>query len=582
MNWKQIAFLLLTGCAAWAQNITTVAGNSSWGLVYNVKLDAAGNMYVADQTKHQVYKVDPRGTVTVIAGTGRAGYSGDGGQATAAQLNAPSDAIPAPDGSVYIADTSNDRIRKIAPNGIITTIAGTSPAGFAGDGGAATAARLNGPFALLLDSAGNLYFTDYLNYRVRRISPSGTITTIAGSGRLSLSGDGGPATAADGAPMWMAFGPDGSLYLTDDGDARFFGNSRVRRVAPNGTISTVAGTGVDGFSGDGGQARSAQFRSVGGVAVDSNGNIFISDPLNGRIRRVDPNTGIITTFAGTGTAGAGGDGGPAIQAQLNLPFGMTTDPQGNVYVADRNNLKIRRIDAVAFEAVPQFQSQDVRTLGTAVSSVSPGALVTIDGRNLSSGVTGLVTAPTLPLPGSLSGSFVTMDGIRAPVYSVANNGGLEQLIVQAPWELAGRGAVAVVVNNGRAASAQVSVTVKGVQPSLILLDGVQAAALHGDGTLVHAMSGATAGESILLLGRALGAVDPAPANGAADVDARLLSAPSVTIGGSPAEVTSAGLVAGFVGVYQMTVIVPQVGAGMAEVTLSVDGTSAVPARLAVK
>lgn len=243
--------------AIWGQTITSVAGNSSWGLVYNVSLDAAGNLYVADGGRHQVYKIDSFGATTVIAGTGRAGFSGDGALATAALLNTPQGTAVAPDGTIYVADNANDRIRKIAPNGIVTTIAG-SVGGFMGDGGPASSARLNGPVSLALDTAGNLYVTDVLNFRIRKIAPNGIISTIAGTGRFSLSGDGGPATAADAYPCWLAVGPDGSIYFTDDGDARSNGNKRIRRVAPNGIISTVAGTGVAGFTGDGGPATAAQ------------------------------------------------------------------------------------------------------------------------------------------------------------------------------------------------------------------------------------------------------------------------------------------------------------------------------------
>lgn len=216
------------------QTITTVAGNSTWGPVYNVSVDAAGNLFVADQGKHVVYKVDRLGATTVVAGTGTRGYSGDGALATNAQLNAPTGTAIAPDGTLYIADFANDRIRKVAPNGIITTIAG-SLGGFTGDGGPATAARINAPLSLALDAAGNLFLTDSANLRIRKIAANGVITTVAGTGRFSRSGDGGPATSADSAPGWLALGPDGSIYFTDDGDARFNGNKRVRKVAPNGS-----------------------------------------------------------------------------------------------------------------------------------------------------------------------------------------------------------------------------------------------------------------------------------------------------------------------------------------------------------
>ena len=318
---------LLLGLAwtAQAQTITTVAGNSTWGQVYNVAVDNAGNLYVPDYTKHVVYKVDTLGATTTFAGNGRGGYSGDGALATNAMLNLPLGTAVAPDGTVYITDSGNDRIRKVAPNGIITTIAG-SVAGFAGDGGPASAARLNGPASIVLDSSGNLFFTEIVNWRVRKIAANGTISTVAGTGRCQTqSGDGGFATSADSCPCWLALGPDGSIYFTDDGDGRLFAFARVRKVGTNGIITTVAGTGVSGFSGDGGPAASAQLRSTSGVAVDSTGNIYISDANGARIRKVDTG-GIINSFAGTGVSGAGGDGGPAISAQVKSSIMRRTLP----------------------------------------------------------------------------------------------------------------------------------------------------------------------------------------------------------------------------------------------------------------
>ena len=190
--------LMIASASLWAQTVTTVAGNSTWGLFYAQSVDAAGNIYVADSTKHYVYKIDTLGSTTILAGTGRAGYSGDGALATTAQLNGPIATAVAPDGSLYISDQGNDRIRKISPTGIITTIAG-SVGGFTGDGGPATAARINGPGGMVLDAAGNLFFTDALNYRIRKITPAGIITTVAGTGRITASGDHTPPRSMPGS-----------------------------------------------------------------------------------------------------------------------------------------------------------------------------------------------------------------------------------------------------------------------------------------------------------------------------------------------------------------------------------------------
>ena len=240
-------------------------------------VDAAGNLYAADQTGHVIHKIDQLGSITTFAGTGRAGFSGDGGPAASAQINSPLGVAVGPDGSVYIADSANDRIRKVTPNGIIMTIAGTV-GGFLGDGGAATAARLNQPSSIGVDKAGNVYFTDFLNFRIRKISPAGIINTVAGTGKLSLSGDGVVAAATDALPFWLAVAADGTFYFTDDGDGRLNGYKRVRKVGTNGIVSTVAGTGstlvAGAFNGDGGPGPSAQLRSASGVAVDANGNVF--------------------------------------------------------------------------------------------------------------------------------------------------------------------------------------------------------------------------------------------------------------------------------------------------------------------
>ncbi len=251
-----------------SQIITTVAGNSSWGRTTQPAMDAAGNLYAADYDKHVVYKIDRLGATTTFAGTGTAGYAGDGALATAARIWNPYGVAVGSDGSVYIAEYGGNRIRKVASNGIITTFAGTGAAGFTGDGGQASAARLNGPGHPVFDTAGNLFFVDVDNARIRKITPAGVITTVAGSGATAFTGDGGLATSTNMFPGWMTITADGTIYFTDDGDTRSNGNKRLRKIAPNGIVSTIAGTGVAGFSGDGGPATSAQLRSVSGVAVD--------------------------------------------------------------------------------------------------------------------------------------------------------------------------------------------------------------------------------------------------------------------------------------------------------------------------
>ena len=247
---------------------------------------------------------------------------------------------------VYIADSGNDRIRRVGPDGVITTFAGSGPPepfgrGFSGDGGPAAQARLFFPMSTAVDAKGGVYIADQVNHRVRRVGPDGVITTFAGSGPpepfgRGFSGDGGPAAQARlNFPRGVAVDDKGNIYIADRD------NHRIRRVGPNEIITTIAGGGGPSL-GDGGPAVQARLNFPAGVAVDAKGVVYIADTFNHRIRRVGPDR-IITTVAGRGTAGFSGDGGPAVQAQLNLPSGVAVDAKGNVYIADSNNHRIRLV-----------------------------------------------------------------------------------------------------------------------------------------------------------------------------------------------------------------------------------------------
>lgn len=263
------------------------------------------------------------GIITTLAGTGLLGHSGDGGRATLATFYNPDGVAVDGHGNVYIADVGNSRVRKVSPDGTITNYAGTGTAGFSGDGGPATSAQLKNPKGLAVDGQGNLYIADW--YRVRKVSPGGTITTIAGSNGIYL-GDGGPATsAALNTPTAVAVDGQGNVFITDTE------HQLVRKVSPDGIITTLAGTGGFGFSGDGGPATSAELRDPDGVAVDGEGNVYIADSGNNRVRKVSPD-GTISTVAGTGTAGLSGDGGPATSAELYYPSGVAVDGQGRLYI----------------------------------------------------------------------------------------------------------------------------------------------------------------------------------------------------------------------------------------------------------
>src|SRR5437773_2649081 len=276
----------------------------------------------------------PGGAITTYAGRD---FSGDGGPATAARLLAPAGVALDPAGNLYIADTADHRIRKVTPGGTISTYAGSGSCGFSGDGGPATAAQLSVPVGVALDPAGNLYIADHDNGRIRKVTSGGTISTYAGSGSRGLSGDGGPATAAQlSSPHGVALDTAGNLYIAD--------SNRIRKVTPGGTISTYAGTGTGPFSGDGGPATAAQLSSPAGVALDLTGNLYIADDGNYRIRKVTPG-GTISTYAGGGSSNFSGDGGPATAAQLNVPVGVALDPAGNLYIADKDNASTHELSA---------------------------------------------------------------------------------------------------------------------------------------------------------------------------------------------------------------------------------------------
>ena len=302
-----------------------------------VAVDGSGALYIADSENHRIRRVDAGGTITTVAGTGDRGYGGDGGPAVEARLNGPTGVAVDRSGGLYITDRLNHRVRRVDASGTITTIVGTGERGYSGDGGPAVAARLNLPWDLAVDGSGNLYIADTQNRRVRRVDRVGIITTVAGNGGRGFGG-GGPAVRESlDFPSGVAVDGSGNLYIAESGDGRVF------RVDVSGTLTTVAGTGERGYSGDGGPAAEAQLAEPKGVAMDKAGNLYIADSWNHRIRRVDPG-GTITTVAGTGESGYSGDGGAAATAQLNYPTGGSVDEAGNLYIADSENHRIRRVD----------------------------------------------------------------------------------------------------------------------------------------------------------------------------------------------------------------------------------------------
>lgn len=308
----------------------------------NVATDAAGNIYIADEFNNVIRRVDyATHQITTIAGTGVAGFTGDNDQATAAQLNLPTAITFDANGNLLIADQGNSAVRRVDhQTGIITTIAGTGVAGYSGDNDLATAAQLSFPRGVVADVAGNIYISDSDNDVVRMVDhTTGVITTIAGTGIPGFSGDNGQANVASlFSPQGLALDAAGNLLIAD----RL--NARIRELnLSTGVITTIAGTNSFGYSGDNGLATAAQLNRPSGVALDAVGNIFIADVQNYSVRRVDAVTGIITTVAGTGVFGYSGDNGPATSATFNRPSGVTVDAAGDILIADFRNNVIREI-----------------------------------------------------------------------------------------------------------------------------------------------------------------------------------------------------------------------------------------------
>lgn len=353
--------------------IETVAGNGTAGysgdggsatqaklsFPAGTAMDASGNLYIADSGNHRIRKVDTNGVISTLAGTGASGYSGDGGSAPEAKLYFPEGVAVDAGGNLYIADTSNHRIRKVNTNGIITTVAGNGVDGYSGDDGLAIQAKLSNPFDVVVDVSGNVYIADTANNRIRKVDTNGIITTVAGTGTYGYSGDGGPAVQAKIAfPEGVAVDALGNLYIADTS------NYCIRKVDPSGIITTVAGAGSYGFSGDGGPATNARLAYPYRVSVDSKGNLYLSDYLNNRVRRVDT-SGIITTVAGNGDYSYRGDGGPPTEAGLAYPVGVALDASGNLYIGDRSNQRIRKV-------TPYFSPTGITANGDIIFTESIG------------------------------------------------------------------------------------------------------------------------------------------------------------------------------------------------------------------
>jgi len=585
------ALLIPATCRGQGYTITTVAGNGSvgysgdGGLATNaelsspvgVALDTAGNLYIADQFNYVIRKVSPNGTISTVAGRGgfsyqecsAAGCPGDGGPATSASLGSPMGVALDTAGNLYIADDGYGCVRKVTPNGTITTVAGNGGYPYSGDGGPATSAAFV-VAGIAVDATGNIYIAGAGTSRVRRVAPNGIVTTIAGDGSSGVSsnmGDGGPATSATlPDPTAVAVDTVGNLYIAD-------GNNRIRKVTPAGIISTVAGGGspYSPAFGDGGPATSAWI-DPRGVAVDSSGNLYIADDY---LVRMVSTGGTISTIAGGGNGGYTGDGGPATAAELGFPSGIAIDGRGRIYFSDTSSSVVRMLTPVASTTPPSVKSGGIVTASAfgAFPSVAPGSWIEIYGSNLaadSRSWTGAdftgVNAPT-----SLDGTKVTIGGQPAFIDYISPT----QVNAQVPSNVA-TGSQPVIVTSAAGASTASTIAVNQQEPGLLapssfLVGGKQyVAALFSDGATFVLPPGAVAGvpsrraqpgDTITLYGVGFGPVTPnTPAGQVVQQTNTLTGVLHVLFGQTQAVIGYDGLAPNAVGLYQFNVVVPNVAA----------------------
>jgi uncharacterized repeat protein (TIGR01451 family) len=423
--------------------------NASFRGQRQLALDPSGsNLYIADEGNQRVRKMNlGTGIVTTVAGTGVLGYNGDGIGATTAYLRQPYGMAVDGSGNLYIADTYNNRVRKVDTAGNISTIAGTGAATFDGDG-PATSHSLNAPQAVAVDSVGNVYVSDTSNNRIRQITTAGNLITVAGTGAFGYNGDGTPATNFRVYnPQGIAVDATGNVYIADAA------NARIRKLDTTGAISTVAGSASGGFSGDGGPATSARLASPSGVAVDSVGNIIIADTNNHRVRIVDKRTGNIISVSGSAPPGFSGDGGPAVAAKLDMPWGVVVNSAGKVIVSDQVNNRVRTFTLGTDLTITKDDAQTTAVPGT---SVTYTVRVTNNGPNAVANVNVVDTfPPTLVLP-----SFTPFVGTYAPASGDWSNVNL------APGQSANMTVTATIASS---ATGTVTNTVK-VSPPLGLTD----------------------------------------------------------------------------------------------------------------
>jgi uncharacterized protein (TIGR03437 family) len=572
-------------CLAQTYTITSVAGGAPLiigigdnGQATNaflngpsgVAIDTAGNIYIADTGDHLIRRVDTSGIITTIAGTnGSPGFSGDGGPAKSAKLHSPSGVAVDAAGNVYIADTSNNRIRKVDTSGNIATFAGSTNTfnSGVGDGGLATACNLYLPKGVAVDASGNVYIADFGNNRVRKVGTNGIIATVAGNGftanQVGNTGDGGAATSGSVTPFNIALNSAGDIFIADSQD------NLIRKVtASSGNISTVAGyIGFTGYSGDGSSALQATLMNPEGVAVDAAGNIFIADTGNDVIREVTASNGNINTIAGTGgtsgavAPGSTGDGGAATMATLVNPSSLALTSSGYLYISDASTTGFQdgRIRLLS-PATPTVNSGGVVPIFSSSTTIQPGSWISIYGTNF----TAATAVWNGDFPQSLGGVTVTINSKPAYLWLVSPT----QINLQAPDDTTtGNVAVSVTTSGGTANS---NVTLGPYGPSFSLLSAKYAAGIvvtstgydiiGPAGAFPYTTRPVKAGETLVLYGVGFGATNPpAPSGQAVSAAAISVTLPKITIGGMTAQVNFGGIVEA--GLFQFNVVVPNAGSG---------------------
>ena len=564
-----LALAVLSVCSGQAV-ISTVAGNGTMvysgdggpatkaalGIPPDVAVDSAGNLYIVDRSNNRIRKVDTSGTISTFAGNGNMDSSGDGGAATSAALFLPTAIAVDGSGNVYIADGGSG-LRKVDTKGIITSVPVIS----------SFLSKIASPGGMTTDSAGNVYVSDLNGSAIYKLDKSGVLTTVAG-GALGFSGDGGPATkAALNFPAGVAVDSAGNLYFADKG------NNRVRKVDTKGVITTFAGTGTAGYSGDGGPATGAKLglnltAAFQGVAVDSAGNVYIADPANNRVRMVNP-SGIISTFAGNGTPFAtgslgNGDGGPPASASVMTPYGVKVDSAGNVVIADTGHNLIRKVTGgvATGGSGPTISANGVVNGASFQPGIVANSWVTIQGAGLATKTDdwshSIVNGA---LPTSLDGVSVSMGGKAAYIYYISPG----QLNVLAPDVPAGP--ITVTVTTAAGTSAPFATTASAYGPAFFGWPGNQVVATQTDysyavkpGTFAGATTiSAKPGDVIVLWATGFGPTNPTPPPGLAvpgDKAYSTSSPPGITMDNVTATVYGAALAPGSVGLYQIAILVP--------------------------